>query len=125
MSNAEREPDSLLREMISKAVIRPGFRVESNDEIETMLDALGGDPFTDEVVSRIVRKAWGDLPIDPKRPVSDVGSGSFAQEEELLALYRSGGEEIPEDIRQKLDEFRRKAQEADQDDDGRSDDVET
>jgi hypothetical protein len=125
MSNAEREPDRQLREMISKAVIRPGFRVESNNEIETMLDALEGDPFSDEVIDRIVRKARGDLTIGPKQSVSDIGSGASVQEQELLALHRSGGEDIPDDIRQKLDELRRKAQEADKDNDGTSDDVET
>jgi hypothetical protein len=58
------DPDKPLREMIAKAFVPPDLCAEDNESIEAMLNAADAeaDPFTDEQVDRILKKARGSCP---------------------------------------------------------------
>ena len=109
--------------MLSDALIRPGFRPES----EAMLDALGGDEFGEDKVSRIMDKAFGREPLGRREsePVAfDVTSDEEAGE--LLALHRAGSDELTPEMKAKLDALRKKVQQEEEDEtDTEEDELET
>lgn len=126
MNEKESEKDRHLRRMISDAVIRPGFRPQTNDEVEAMLDALEGEQFSDDQVERILDKSKGELPVGERE-----GEGVFYEEPseeeagELLAMHRAGGDDIPDDVKAKLDALRKQAEEDVDNDDDSANELET
>ncbi|NLF73644.1 MAG: hypothetical protein GX575_31785 [Candidatus Anammoximicrobium sp.] len=127
MIEREDQNDRGLRKLISEATIPRGFRPETADEIETMLDVLGGEEYTDDVVERILAKAAGRLPLGRRDDgVEYLGSPDCEESESLLAMHRSAADDMPGDVQHKLDELRRRAKEhAEQDDDKAPDELET
>ena len=127
MADAREDGDRRLRWMLSNALIRPGFRPESDEDIERMLDAIGGDEFGGDKVSRIMDKAFGREPLGrrEREPVAfDVTSDKEAGE--LLALYRAGSEELSPEMKAKLDALRKKVQQEKKDNtDAKDDELET
>src|SRR5262245_62140557 len=97
------DADKRLRALLAKAILPPDPCTFDAERIEAMLDAIGGDPFSDEEVDRILKKAKGELPVGPADPVEDVSEETSAEtEEELLALHRGQGEDLPSEIKEKL-----------------------
>lgn len=127
MAGAREDGDRRLRWMLSDALIRPGFRPESDDDIKTMLDALGGDEFGEDKVHRIMDKAFGreSLGRRQREPVTfDVTRDEEAGE--LLALHRAGSDELTPEMKAKLDALRKKVQQEEEDEtDAEDDELET
>ena len=110
------ERDRELRRRIERAIVPPGLRPRLED-IEALLDAVGGDPLTDDEVARILTKAKGDLPLGRRRRDDEPIAAEHVaaeEEQELLALHRSQGKEVPDEIQRKLDALRKKARDAGQ-----------
>jgi hypothetical protein len=127
MADAREDGDRRLRWMLSNALIRPGFRPESDEDIERMLDVIGGDEFGEDKVSRIMDKAFGREPLGrwEREPIAvDVSSDEEAGE--LLALHRAGSEELSPEMKAKLDALRKRVQQEKKDDtDAEDDELET
>jgi hypothetical protein len=107
------DQDQRLMDLIAEALIPRGFQPQSDDEIEALLDAMDGEPLSEEEIKRILAKARGKMPIG-ERNVASVEPIEYAlseSEKELVALYRSQGKELPPEIQKKLEELRKKAKE--------------
>lgn len=116
MAAARENGDRRLRWMLSDALIRPGFRPESDEDVEAMLDALAGEEFGEDKVSRIMDKAFGRQPLgrrDHELIAFDVTSDE--ETEELLALHRAGSDKLTPEMKAKLDALRKKVQQEEED----------
>ena len=109
MNDNQTDTDRRLREMLSDAIIRPGVRPRTNDEIEAMLEAFGGDEFSDRELDRILLKARGELPLGHSTVQRLADEPAQDEARELLALHRAEGTEISEEIKKRLEEIRRQA----------------
>jgi hypothetical protein len=78
-----------------------------------MLDTIGGDEFSAEKVERMLRKIRGEEPIGltSLRTEDERVEALNVEERELVAFYRAKGQEIPPDVRAKLEAMRRRAKE--------------
>lgn len=104
--------DKKLYSLIYKAIVPKGLRPESQEEIEAMLDTIGGEPLPEDKFMRMMRKIKGEEPVGVMPDESDIfllEEKLTSHERELLAHYRTRGEAIPPEIRQKLDEMRKRA----------------
>jgi hypothetical protein len=107
------DQDQRLTDLIAEALIPRGFRPQSDNEIEALLDAMDSEPLNEEEIKHILAKARGKVPIG-ERKVASIEQIEYAfseSEKELVALYRSQGKELPPEIQKKLEELRRKAKE--------------
>ncbi len=106
------DQDQWLRELIAEATIPRGFRPINDDEIEALLDAVDSKPLGEDAIDRIIAKAMGCLPLGERQQQEDVFNEAALteRERELLALYRSQGEELPPEIQRKLEEFRKQVE---------------
>ncbi len=104
------DPDKRLLKLIAKALIPPGGCDTSTDDIEAMLDAARAEPFSDEQIDRMLKKAKGKLPLGQldDEPVWDEAALT-EEEQSLLALHRREGGKLPEAIAEKLCLLRKKA----------------
>lgn len=50
-----------LNELVYKAHVPKGLRPETNEDIDAMLDAIGGDKYTDKKVQRMMQKIKGQI----------------------------------------------------------------
>jgi len=102
-----------LMDLIAEALIPRGFRPQSDNEIEALLDAMDNEPLSEEEIKRILAKARSKMPIGERNvaPVEPIDYPLSESEKELVALYRSQGKELPPEIQKKLEELRKKAKE--------------
>lgn len=107
------DQDQRLMNLIAEALIPRGFRPQSDNEIEALLDAMDGEPLSEEKIKRILARARGKMPIGERNfaSVETIEHTLSESEKELVALYRSQGKELPPDIQKKLEELRKKAKE--------------
>jgi len=102
-----------LNSLIFEAIIPKGLRPESQSDIEVMLDVTGGEKFTEDKLQRMLGKVRGEEPIgfcDWKS--LDSLEKLTERQQELVVFYRSRGRELPQEVKSKLDEIRRRAQES-------------
>lgn len=99
--------------IIRDALVARGLRPDALEDIEAMLDVLGGDTFPVNKVERMLRRIRGVQPIDldPVDNEDERVQALNAEERELVAFYRAKGQEIPPEIRAKLDAMRQRARE--------------
>lgn len=102
--------DKELNSLIFKAIVPKGLRPTSKQDIESMLDALGGEDISEDRLQRMLRKVRGEEPIgfcdwESLDSLKDL----TARQEELVAFYRARGKQLPPDIQAKLDEIRKRA----------------
>lgn len=101
-----------LNSLIYKAIVPEGLRPKSAEDIEAMLDAIGGEKFHEDKLLRMMRKINGEEPVGIRdenicpQPFSELS----AEDRELVAFYREKGKDIPSDIQEKLNEIRKRAQ---------------
>lgn len=110
----ESEQNAMNDELIQRALIPPGLRPTTNDEIERMLDSIGGEAMSDGKLERMLRKVTGEEPIGVRQPreSSEPLRQLSPEQEEQVALYlRAEGKEIPPDIQEILDEIEKRAAE--------------
>ena len=114
------EQDKPVRDLIAEVYLPPDLCPSTPEAIEAMLDAAAGPPLTDEQVERMLKKAKGELPVGERRDQEDEAiwpeQGLTEQGQELVALYRNSGGELPPEIKEKLRQLREKAN--DQPDEG-------
>jgi len=104
------DPDKRFRELIAKAFIPPDGCDADSKALEAMLDAAAAEPFSDEQVERMLKKAKGELPLGEQPDEPEWAEANLTEEEEaLLALHRREGGKLPEEIQEKLRRFREKA----------------
>jgi len=118
---SEQDRDMKFRDLIAKALIPPGFRPTNNKDIEALLDTINDEQLNEELIERIIAKAKGELSIGVRQSYDESQVVFTEKEQELLALHRSQGQELPAEIQKKLEELRKKAQEEQQDIEGESD----
>lgn len=98
-SNSEKKILSLVR----KSTVPKGYRPETDDEIDAMLDGIGPSPIADDKLSRVLRKFSGDEPIFPMETFCESLADAECEEAmELAAMYKSQGKPIPEGLVAKL-----------------------
>lgn len=103
-----------LMDLVAEALIPRGFRPQSEEEIEALLDAMDGKPLSEEKVKRILAKARGQMPIAERNIVFIEPIVEYTlneREKELVSLHRAQGKELPPEIQKKLEELRKKAKE--------------
>ena len=100
-----------LHQILNAALIPPGFRPQSDTAIEAMLETIGGEPLSSDKLARMLRKIDGKEPIGVKLQKEVDVSPSVLKEtqQELLMLYRSKGRAIPPEIQAMLDDMRKRA----------------
>jgi hypothetical protein len=104
------DPDKRLRDLIAKAFVPPDVCETDAKAIEAMLDAANAEPFTDEQVERILKKAKGELPIGKDDDEPEGKNVKLTEEEEsLVALHRGECGKLHEEILEKLRRFRETA----------------
>ena len=111
MAISDKNFDRRLSKLLYNALIPRGFRPKSNDEIEAMLETIGGEPLSEEKRERMLRKIRGEEPIGVrKEQVLNVPPQALTEEQkELVELWRAKGEDIPTDIQALLDEMEKRA----------------
>jgi len=102
--------DKELNSLIFKAIVPRGLRPTSRQDIEAMLDALGGEEISEDKLQRMLRKVRGEEPIGFCDLESlDSLEDLTARQKELVAFYRAQGKQLPPDIQAKLNEIRKRA----------------
>lgn len=106
-----------INRLVHKACVPKGLRPETNANIDAMLDAIGGDKYSDEKIHRMTQKIKGCMPLCAKvdETTDDYYEEMTEQENELLAMHRDGSEEISSDSQKILDEMRKRARRQDED----------
>ena len=102
--------DKELNSLIFKAIVPKGLRPTSKQDIEAMLDALGGEEISENKLQRMLRKIRGEEPIGfcDWESLNSLEELTIRQEE-LVAFYRAQGKQLPPDIQAKLDNIRKRA----------------
>lgn len=117
MMNNKDETHKVVNRLVYQACIPKGLRPETNEDIDAMLDAIGGDKYSDEKIQRMMQKIMGQIPLDST--TDNITNGYYEemteQENELMAMHRDGSEEISSDSQKKLDEMRKRARKKDED----------
>lgn len=110
------QSDEELNDLIYRATVPKGLRPTTPDETDAMLDAIGGEVPSEETVRRMLRKIRGEEPIGTGHPGDGVADAWPRTEEvnvpeESLALFRNQNEEIPPDVKEKLEAMEKRAME--------------
>lgn len=111
MAIKDNNSNQRLHEILNAALIPPGFRPQSNTEIEALLETIGGEPLSSDKLARMLRKIGGKDPIGVKlQKEVDVSPCVLNEtQRELVMLYRSKGRAIPPEIQAMLDDMRKRA----------------
>lgn len=112
------EHDKPIQDLIAKHFLPPDLCPSTPDEIEKMLSASGGAPLEEDQIKRMLKKARGELPVGEREDDDPVWSEEeeHETEEELLALHRNEGKELPPDVAEKLRRLRELAKEQEEED---------
>ena len=116
--------DKDMKDYLYRKLVPPGFRPQSDNEIEQTLDALDEGPMDPETTARILAKAKGEIALgyESPRPFSST-TEETAESRELLALHRSEGDDESDDVEKKLEKYRQQAEEPSDTDDDTENDV--
>lgn len=122
MTVGDKDSDRQLRRLLYQILIPRGYRPRSDQEIDAMLDTIGGEPLSEEKKARMLRKIQSGEGIGVRDKVlSDVVYADFEtlseEQKELVSLCRAKGEEIPPEIQAILDEMEKRAGEPEEEKD--------
>lgn len=114
MSN--HDPHKKILKLIDQAFVPKGHRPSTSADIDNMFEALRGDDIEEDKLARMLRKIngeeelfVGDATIASTSDEIESSQQLTAEEEQLLALYRGKGEDVPPDIAEKLKELEDRA----------------
>lgn len=115
MTIENKNSDQRLRNLLNIALIPPGFRPQSDVDIEAMLETVGGESLSGEKLARMLQKVQGKEPLGKQQQEEINVTLKVLSEihEELLMLYRAKGRNIPPEIQVVLNEMRKRAAELD------------
>jgi hypothetical protein len=106
-------PDNLLNELVRKSIVSKGLRPTEADDIDAMLDAVGGEIPSDTLVYQLLRKIRGEDPIGIHEEILSETELLPIDEaiipDEALALYRNQNDCIPPEIEKMLKEMEKRA----------------
>ncbi len=105
-----------INKLIYNASVPKGLRPDSIEDIDAMLDAIGGQKYSDDKFQRMLQKIKGEIPLhkDSYKHTENFCNEITEHESELMAMYRDGSEDISPDSQKKLDEMRNRALEQDE-----------
>lgn len=117
--------DETINDLVFKAIVPKGLRPETPEEIDAMLDALGGEMQSEDDVQRMLRKIRGEEPLgDPTaergRDCHEDAAAELSDAE--LALYRNRNEDVPPEVDQMLQDMEDEALRDGEEDEDDSDD---
>ena len=97
-------PDSAFDRLVHRALVPKGLRPRTNEDIEQLLNTIGGEPVSDEKLKRMLRKIDGREQIGPQRHAQPAPDDAelTADERELVAMYRAQGKSLPPELAAKL-----------------------
>src|SRR5438094_10444550 len=104
----EHDNDRDLREKIARACLPPELLSGKPEDLDALLECTDAEPLTDEEAERILKKAKGELPLGPEADDGHIPfeeSEPVAENQELLALHRNQGQDVPKEIEKKLEEY--------------------
>lgn len=105
-SNAEKKFLSL----VLASTVPKGYRPETDDEIDAMLDGIGTSSMADDKLLRLLRKISGEEPIFPMETYCESLVNTECEEAmELAAMYKAQGNPIPEELVAKLKRMEERA----------------
>ena len=115
----ESESDKKFASLIRRATVKPGFRPETDEEIDAMLKGLGHIEITEDKVERVLRKVNGVCPLEecnsenPLEFVDPIESSS-----ELAEMFKNEcEEEYSQEVKDMLAEYEEEARNPDADND--------
>ena len=111
--------DAELNKLVFKAIVPKGLRPETPEEIEAMLDTIGGESPSDDTVERMLRKIRGEERLgEPQEKTENIWTNESTEELSAseLALYRNRNDEIPPEIQKQLQDLEEEALEDSEDD---------
>lgn len=105
-----------INRVIYNAFVPKGLRPESIEDIDGMLDAIGGQEYSDDKFQRMMQKIKGEEPLHANH---NKYTESFCEEiteseSELMAMHRDGSEKVSPDSQKKLDEMRNRVRKHDE-----------
>jgi hypothetical protein len=108
---SQNKPNNTMNCLIYSTLVPKGLRPETNEDIESMLDTIGGETYTREKTQRMMQKIKGshDQPCEEEISMDYLEQETRAHENDLMAMYRDEGESISPDSKQKLDDMRKRA----------------
>ncbi len=116
--------DKDLKDYIHRMLVPPGYRPQSDDDIEKTLDVFDEGPLESDTVSRILGKANGRVPLSHEPTHVDADTvEQTVESDELLALHRSAGDSESDDVKKKLEKYRQEAKSQDDAEDESENDV--
>lgn len=117
--------DQEINELVFKAIVPKGLRPENPEEIDAMLDAIGGNSLSEDDVQRMLRKIRGEeRPGDPtaERDRECCDDATVAMSDAELALYRNRNEDVPSEVEELLQDMENEALEDGEGDEDDSED---
>lgn len=120
MSHGKDQDDRFFDELIRRAIVPRGFRPQNDQEIETMLDALGAGNMSDEKYQRMLGKVHGEIPLSWETDEAEAVSleSESMEARELAEMFRAKGEELPPELEKKLRELEERAAELPDEEEG-------
>lgn len=112
-----------MNDYLHRMLVPPGFRPQSDEDIEKVLDAFDEGPLNSEIVERVLGKSKSEIRrcYDSANFDTTSTDQDGAESEELLALHRSEGDVESDDVKKKLEAYRQHAKEQDIDDETEND----
>ena len=102
--------DKDLKDYIHRMLVPPGYRPQSDADIEKALDMFDEGPMDAETVSRIIGKAKGDVLLNHESTAFETEAiEDSVESDELLALHRSASDSESDDVKKKLEKYRQEA----------------
>lgn len=120
-----RYADQDINKLVFKAIVPKGLRPDTPEEIDAMLDALGGDSLLEDDVQRMLRKIRGEETLgDPtaQRDRECCDDAAVEMTDAERALYRNRNEDIPPEVEELLQDLENEALEDGEEDEDDSED---
>ena len=113
MTSERDKNDLLFNHLIQRAIVPRGFRPQSDEEIESMLNALGNEDLPDDKLNRMLGKIHGEVPMgrDTVEPEPLDWNSDSSETRELAEMFRERGEELSPELEEKLREMEKRAAE--------------
>ena len=117
------DPDVAFGRLLHRAIVAKGLRPTTAVDIDKMLNAVKGEPLSDEKLQRMLRKINGLEPmgtssVDETACYHGIESQLSETEAELLALHRAQRQPLPPELEAKLKELAKRAAEPPLDEQG-------
>lgn len=115
--------EKLINSLLRRALVPKGFRPGNQTDEEAMLQALGHVEIEPDHQARMLEKIRGQRPFDCEQTPEPIVNGEIEVNQELAAMFKNEGEDLPPEIADRLKELESEASQEpddDPDDDGRN-----